>query len=846
MPTTIINSSISLENFAPVGGNTTVYCFDSTDLISPDGLKKQKFNLILSAGSSSATINSIKLIFPANLFNPSLTANNANLLITKLTTAFSSQNATVTQTSNRNISFTITFALPLQLAANQSKAFVIEGLSANPKQISSTNYSYVINNGNTEHLSVDVKNYILSPPPPISFGVLGNNYLLANNSNSFVIFMYVEKDIVVTTDHEIAFGFYGSSHPVAKDSFIPFGDTNAVTQIGFQATFPTPTPSNPATYTPKTGLTSNTDSSGKFSMVANIKTTAATTSINAGTIYQFSFTNAFLTDINSGIVKVHIFVGGIQGCSDTKYEVHFIKGPLTMKDNNVGIGTTTPGKKLDVNGYVRIKDHLIFKSPNAVINWGNTGSLYFRTNSTEGDESNYGNKVVITQEGNMGIGTISPTKKLDVTGDVNITGVTTLNGNVGIGTTSLTKKLDVTGDVNITGVTTLGSNVGIGTTSPTKKLDVNGDTHVSGATTLDGMVTVGTDNINADLVVKGRIRDKTGDVMPVGAIIAFGGASLPPAGWLLCNGQSIASDPADRSYQNLRSTLGANNVPDLRARFILGSGDGSMNFTGRPSEAILLDDANAYTVANSIPSFTYEVWFRTVNNAPVNNYNSILVKQWGWGLFVNSAGKLVSFCYSNTDYNRTSLKTCTDGLWHHAVISFNNNLDCKVYLDGVLISSSNNAGGYQLSGNPLNKRLYIGGSDSDSGIVVQPFFGDIKRVKVYNRALTAPEVQSQLIAKGEETSNLSGLRIDKVLTSKTGGEYEHQLSVEEMPSHNHSPVDGIGFLTGNANSGVRGYQSTDGGYYANIARNAVTSNSGGNQPHNNMPPYYALTYIIKY
>jgi microcystin-dependent protein len=57
--------------------------------------------------------------------------------------------------------------------------------------------------------------------------------------------------------------------------------------------------------------------------------------------------------------------------------------------------------------------------------------------------------------------------------------------------------------------------------------------------------------------------------MPVGSVISFAGV-VPPAGWLLCNGQSIA----DEKYKELSTLLNAKNVPDLRSRFIIGAGQG--------------------------------------------------------------------------------------------------------------------------------------------------------------------------------------------------------------------------------------------------------------------------------
>ena len=59
---------------------------------------------------------------------------------------------------------------------------------------------------------------------------------------------------------------------------------------------------------------------------------------------------------------------------------------------------------------------------------------------------------------------------------------------------------------------------------------------------------------------------------------------------------------------------------------------------------------------------------------------------------------------------------------------------------------------------------------------------------------------------------------------QTGGEYEHTLTVNEMPSHSHS-------------SNSLGSQY-DGG--ANFNQTSGTSAAGGGQPHNNMQPYVVV------
>jgi microcystin-dependent protein len=55
------------------------------------------------------------------------------------------------------------------------------------------------------------------------------------------------------------------------------------------------------------------------------------------------------------------------------------------------------------------------------------------------------------------------------------------------------------------------------------------------------------------------------NLAPVGSIVMYG-ASTPPAGWIVCNGQSTAAYPA------LAAVVGAN-VPDLRGRVPMGHGD---------------------------------------------------------------------------------------------------------------------------------------------------------------------------------------------------------------------------------------------------------------------------------
>ena len=77
---------------------------------------------------------------------------------------------------------------------------------------------------------------------------------------------------------------------------------------------------------------------------------------------------------------------------------------------------------------------------------------------------------------------------------------------------------------------------------------------------------------------------------------------------------------------------------------------------------------------------------------------------------------------------------------------------------------------------------------------------------------------------------------------KTGGEKYHQLSVEELPSHSHNISLSIWGYTGSRKDLWE--VAAPEWYYSN--KQTISSQSvGGNQAHENRPPYYTLCYIMR-
>lgn len=116
-------------------------------------------------------------------------------------------------------------------------------------------------------------------------------------------------------------------------------------------------------------------------------------------------------------------------------------------------------------------------------------------------------------------------------------------------------------------------------------------------------------------------------------------------------------------------------------------------------------------------------------------------------------------------------------------------------------------------------------------------------------ALTTPDLRNKFIVAAADDSGTgvtfdaaSGVVNGDYAPDDTGGEVAHQLTVDEMPSHSHPYTNGDAYWT--VDSTATQNEGPASGGTELTTRSAVNA-QGGDNYHENRPPYYALAFIMK-
>ena len=185
---------------------------------------------------------------------------------------------------------------------------------------------------------------------------------------------------------------------------------------------------------------------------------------------------------------------------------------------------------------------------------------------------------------------------------------------------------------------------------------------------------------------------------------------------------------------------------------------GATSFDG--SDDYLINNTDATWVGNT---YTFSYWIKTSTAS-----STILeLKHNSSGAMINntfftsltSTGKIRSYQANSSGaevYDHTSTNAVHNGAWHHVALSYDNST-FKIYIDGSLDSTDSGSGTIS----QVARRLYIGINRNDGDSVFNSAFnGQIANVGIWNRALSASEIESiywkgqYADLKGTELTNL--------------------------------------------------------------------------------------------
>lgn len=293
--------------------------------------------------------------------------------------------------------------------------------------------------------------------------------------------------------------------------------------------------------------------------------------------------------------------------------------------------------------------------------------------------------------------------------------------------------------------------------------------------------------------------------IPVGSIMPFVSSANAPAGWLICNGQSVAGV----SYRELSSVIGTTyggnstsfNVPDFINKSIYGVQNNpagsttyrvasGTNTSLSAAGAIYIIKAKPDTVVTTTLTVTSPLTATVNGNDITNTTVSIL----SGDIVIGTPSPLISS--SNLDL--------------YEIINFFHPVS------SVLFTYDNN--------NPQNR---------------------------FPNTTWEQVAQGRFIV-GNGTGTDANANVRAFTPGNNSGEYTHQLTVGEIPSHTHSltaTVNGIQeqfYLINDLNSAVS--SSSPAGIFRSDGPNTnndahwlpILPSTGGDAYHNNVPPGYAL------
>ena len=380
-------------------------------------------------------------------------------------------------------------------------------------------------------------------------------------------------------------------------------------------------------------------------------------------------------------------------------------------------------------------------------------------------------------------------------------------GNVGINTTTPSERLTVQGNISGSGNIKVNGSANIGTSLTTGTSAAVGTTLTVGSTATIMDVPLNTES-NPRILVQSQTSGQVGQVqyitgiVPKGAIMMWNSATAP-SGWAICDG-------------NGGTPINGVAIPDLRERFIVGAGgDNPGVVTKNYATATFQRQADTWygNTDAAVPNYTADGEYTVVGTGP---YYQGLISGNG-AVFagpVGGTGGVPYFVYEKTG---TTNK-------HYFIYSVTENN--YILVTGAFTPTPATINNFGLATN----NTYTPGKyfrlPASLKKAVADYARDVNGVWTYGKRPDFP---------GFYYYDTLGYNVgDK------GGFNEVTMEVAQMPSHNHNFR---GSNDDNSQEGI-GLETSSNQLQADTVMQVAIENTGGNLPHENRPPYYALAFII--
>jgi len=274
----------------------------------------------------------------------------------------------------------------------------------------------------------------------------------------------------------------------------------------------------------------------------------------------------------------------------------------------------TPEQALDISGNLKMRNGSIMFSDGSALS-----SAYFGGSASS--LTNNGNVIITTDADNDGSGSVQvlsgPTTVLTVAnnGDMSAAGMITASGSIAASGI----KLPGAFVPNATYVGADGNFISFGHTGVSEDFIGYKNNTFYFKDSQDGI-----DAADPDVVIGGRVKDKSGYLAPVGTITMYGGW-VAPEGWLICDGSLVSASTYADLYSVIANIYGGNStsfaLPNLKGRVVVGKdpGDASFDYMNEmggekthtlttaeiPSHSHNVDPPLVYTTSNGAHSHQY-------------------------------------------------------------------------------------------------------------------------------------------------------------------------------------------------------------------------------------------------